>query len=54
MVPGEIFETTKQNLPIVSLRDAGAIELYIGGERVGPLGIKGQSLKDRDLLTLSE
>ncbi len=54
MVPGDLFETKRQLLPVISLRDAGAIDLYIGGERIGPLGSKGQSLKDRDLVTVSE
>jgi len=54
MVPGEIFETKKQNLPVISLRDAGAIELYLAGERVGPLGEKGQVLKNLPLLDLGQ
>ena len=43
MLPGEIFETNRQNLPLLSLRDAGAIELYRGGKRIGPIGQKGAS-----------
>lgn len=50
MVPGEIFETKSQNLPMVSLRDAGAVELYLAGERIGPLGEKGVVLKNVPLV----
>jgi len=49
MVPGEIFETSRKNLPTLSLRDAGAIELYLGGNRVGPIGQLGQSAKNISL-----
>ncbi len=41
MVPGEIFEVARSARPLLSLRDAGAIELFIGGERIGPIGQKG-------------
>ncbi len=41
MLPGEIFETKRQNLPLLSVRDAGAIELYRAGKRIGPIGQKG-------------
>jgi cytoskeleton protein RodZ len=41
MLKGEIFETERKNLPVLSLRDAGAIELYLGGERIGAIGQKG-------------
>lgn len=41
MVPGEIFETTLDEHPLLSLRDAGAIELYRAGNLVGPIGQKG-------------
>jgi len=51
MVPGELFETTRQNNPTISLRDAGAIELYIGGEKIGPLGEQGETLKNQNLIT---
>jgi len=46
MVPGEIFETSRKNLPILSLRDAGAIELYLGGSRLGFIGQPGHSAKN--------
>ncbi len=46
MVPGDIFETKRQNMPMLSLRDAGAIELYRGGKRIGPIGQKGASGKN--------
>lgn len=52
MVPGEIFETSRKNNPTLSLRDAGAIELYIGGERVGLIGQKGASAKNIPLATV--
>lgn len=46
MVPGEIFETERKNAPSLSLRDAGAIELYLGGERIGPIGQRGETAKN--------
>lgn len=46
MMPGQLFETPRQNKPVLSLRDAGAIELYIGGERIGPIGQKGENGKN--------
>ncbi len=46
MVPGEIFETSRKNLPILSLRDAGAIELYLGGNRLGLIGQPGHAAKN--------
>ena len=51
MVPGEIFETKRQNSPLLSLRDAGAIELYIGGKLIGPIGQKGASAKNIPLVS---
>ena len=45
MVPGEIFETNRERAPLVNVRDAGAIELYLGGAAQGPLGRKGESRK---------
>lgn len=49
MLPGQLFESDKQSLPLATVRDAGAIDLYLGGELVGPLGPKGESLKNVDL-----
>lgn len=49
MVPGEIFEVAQESQPLLSLRDAGAIELYIGGERIGPIGQKGARADNIDL-----
>ncbi len=46
MVSGDMFETKRQNMPMLSLRDAGAIELYRGGVRIGPIGQKGASGKN--------
>ncbi|PHR92563.1 MAG: hypothetical protein COA69_06925 [Robiginitomaculum sp.] len=54
MVPGEIFETKRQNLPILSIRDAGAIELYIGGKRMGPIGQKGASGRNIPLTNVAQ
>ena len=50
MVAGDIFETKRQNVPMLSLRDAGAIELYRGGQRIGPIGQKGASGKNIPLV----
>ncbi len=46
MVPGEIFETRKQNDLVLSLRDGGAIEIFIGGKSVGLAGEKGKAVQD--------
>ncbi len=54
MVPGEIFETSRKNLPILSLRDAGAIEVYLGGNRIGLIGQDGQSAKNIPLAELAQ
>jgi len=54
MVPGELFETSIDNAPLLSLRDAGAIELYIGGQRIGPIGQKGASAKGIPLATAAD
>jgi len=54
MVPGEIFETSRKNLPILSLRDAGAIELYLGGERIGTIGQRGQPAKNIPLAEVAQ
>lgn len=54
MVLGEIFETKRQNLPILSIRDAGAIELYIGGKRMGPIGQKGASGRNIPLVNAAQ
>ena len=43
MVKGEIFETERKNLPVLSLRDAGAVELYLGGKLIGAIGQRGES-----------
>jgi cytoskeletal protein RodZ len=49
MLPGELFETDKKLYPTATVRDAGALELYVGGELIGPLGQNGESLKNVDL-----
>lgn len=54
MVPGEIFETYRKHAPLLSLRDAGAIELYLGGERIGPIGQRGEAAKDIPLAEVSK
>jgi len=46
MIKGEIFETERKNLPVLSLRDAGAIELYLGGKLIGTIGQRGESGKN--------
>ncbi len=54
MVPGEIFETERKNAPLLSLRDAGAIELYLGGERIGPIGQRGEAAKNIPLADVAQ
>lgn len=54
MVPGEIFETERKNAPVLSLRDAGAIELYLGGQRIGPIGQRGEAAKNIPLAEVSQ
>jgi len=49
MLPGQLFETDKKLMPTATVRDAGALELYLGGELAGPLGSNGESLKNVDL-----
>ena len=53
MVPGEIFEMNRQDAPILSLRDAGAIELYIAGERIGAVGQSGEAAYNIPLARVS-
>ena len=53
MVPGEIFETNRESEPVLSLRDAGAIELYVGGARIGLIGARGASAKNIALATIA-
>lgn len=53
MLPGEVFETTNQSHPLLSLRDAGAIELYRAGKRIGPIGQKGASGENIPLVDTS-
>ncbi|MEE9272073.1 MAG: RodZ domain-containing protein [Robiginitomaculum sp.] len=50
MVPGEIFETKRENALFLSLRDAGAIELYIGGDKIGLIGQRGQYAQNISLI----
>ncbi|NNC38508.1 MAG: helix-turn-helix domain-containing protein [Acidimicrobiales bacterium] len=52
MLPNELFESEKKDVPIATIRDAGAFDLYIGGVRVGPLGPRGESVKNLDLSTV--
>ena len=54
MVPGEIFETHRKNAPLLSLRDAGAIELYLGGKRIGLIGQRGESAKNIPLAEVAQ
>ena len=51
MVPGEQFEARRQDIPHLSLRDAGAIELYIAGKPMGLIGAKGVSIDNLPLLS---
>jgi len=53
MLKGEIFETERKNLPILSLRDAGAIELYLGGKRIGAIGQRGAPGKNIALVEVA-
>lgn len=53
MLPGQLFESEKKEQPTATVRDAGAFDLYLGGELVGPLGQHGESLKDVDLTTFT-
>ena len=50
LLPGEIFEFKKQSQPRLSIRDAGAVEIYIAGENRGLIGAKGQSARDISLV----
>ena len=50
MVPGEVFETDRQARPVLSLRDAGSIEVYVGGNRIGPIGQKGVNAQNINLV----
>ncbi len=54
MVPGEIFEVDRASAPLLSVRDAGAIELYLGGHKVGPIGQEGASAQNIPLATAAE
>ncbi|HHL43764.1 MAG TPA: helix-turn-helix domain-containing protein [Hellea balneolensis] len=54
MVPGEMFEISRKLDPVLTLRDAGAIELYVAGERIGPIGQKGAIAKNISLADISE
>lgn len=44
-VPGEIFEAKIADNYTFSARDGGALELYRAGDLVGPVAIKGASIK---------
>ncbi len=50
MVPGEIFETNRKAEPVLSLRDAGSIEIFVGGTRIGPIGQKGVTARNINLV----
>jgi len=54
MVKGEIFETERKNLPVLSLRDAGAIELYLGGQLIGAIGQRGAPAKNIPLAEVAQ
>ena len=54
LVPGETFVTKRENAPLLSLRDAGAIELYIGGEKIGVIGQRGQSAQNIPLIEAAQ
>ncbi len=53
MVKGEVFETERKNLPVLSLRDAGAVELYLGGKLIGAIGQRGEPAKNIPLSEVS-
>lgn len=46
MITGETFNTQIDKGLILSVRDGGAVDLYRAGDLIGPLGLKGQSLKN--------
>jgi hypothetical protein len=50
LLPGEIFEVKRQSQPILSVRDAGAIEIYVAGKNMGLIGKKGQSARDINMV----
>ena len=50
MVPGQTLHYPRASGPVVHVRDAGAIALELGGERVGPLGPRGRTLEGLSLL----
>lgn len=43
-VPGETYETTRGANITLSTRDGGALDLYVGGEKLKTLGARGERL----------
>ncbi len=54
VVPGETIETKLSQNPVLSARDGGALNLYVGGELQGPLGERGQILHKISLSATGE
>ncbi len=54
MVTGETWRTDKSLDVTLSARDGGALELYRGEERVGPLGPRWKGLADVSLSEMAE
>jgi hypothetical protein len=49
--PGQEVSVPRNAAPIVHVRDAGAVNLAVGTRDLGPLGERGQSLHDVELLS---
>ncbi len=45
-VTGERYSVPKEAKLSLSVRDAGAVELYVGTESIGPIGMQGETLQD--------
>jgi len=45
-VSGERYSVPKNSLLTISVRDAGAVELFVGQESRGALGPQGEPLRD--------
>lgn len=54
LVTGESWRTPRDTVMTFSVRDAGALEVYLGADRVGTLGAKGQALNNIRLSAATE
>ena len=53
LVPGETLDLSRQDAPLLSIRDAGAVELHIGGKRIGSFGAPGEMIRNVPLLKIA-